>query len=266
MTKYHDHSDATIGYMEGYLPNIHHSKEVFAHFHVTKSKKKVAEALRKQLSEDLRLGRESIQGWRSLLNAVKTHRIMQDRQTIEFEVQAKFSEESDFNFVKMHLLTHFSNHIRQLGHLSKVSSELPEHAMMDIKAAYRISNRNEVTKQILHTNTRRDFFAFRNLNHHAQMLCLGDNTTPNKLPAVRMLKGICTDVKTLSELSAWCGLSKEWLQTLIVWSFKCFSDIPIFVDNDEAFAHLGEGTDTRYSAAALLVVNFQGHEEDVHVV
>jgi hypothetical protein len=266
MTKYHNHTDATIGYMEGYLANFHRSKEVFARFRATKSKKKVAEALRKQLSEDLRLGRESEPGWRSLSNAAKTRRIEQDRQTIEFEVQANLSEESDFNFVKMHLLTHFSHHIRQLGHLSNVSSELPEHAMMDIKAAYRISNRNEATEQILRTNTRRDFFAFRNLNHHAQMLRLGDNTTPNKLPAVRKLKGIRTDVKTLSELAAWCGLPKGWLQTLIAWSFKRFSDIPIFVDNDEAFARLGEATYTRYTAAALPVANFQGDEEDVHVV
>ncbi|KAF8533230.1 hypothetical protein BDD12DRAFT_899866 [Trichophaea hybrida] len=215
------------------------------------SKKKVAEALRKQLSEDLRLERESEPGWRSLLKAAKTCRIEQDRQTIEFEVQGNLSEESDFNF---------------LGHLSNVSSELPERAMMDMKAAYRISNRNKATELILRTNTRRDFFAFRNLNHHLQMLCLGDNTTRNKPPAVRKLKGIRTDVKTLSEHAAWCGLPKGWLQTLIAWSFKCFSDIPIFVDNEEAFARLGEATYTRYTATALPVANFQQDEEDVHVV
>jgi hypothetical protein len=125
MTKYHNHTDATIGYMKGYLANCHHSKEVFARFRATKSKKKVAEALRKQLSEDLRLRRESEPGWRSLSNAVKMRRIEQDRQTIEFEIQANLSEESDINFVKMHLLTHFYHHIRQLGYVSNVSSKLP---------------------------------------------------------------------------------------------------------------------------------------------
>jgi hypothetical protein len=98
------------------------------------------------------------------------------------------------------------------------------------------------------------------------MLRLGDNTTPNKMPAVQKLKGICRDVKTLSELAAWCGLSEGWLQTLIAWSFKCFSDIPIFVDNDKAFAPLGEVTNTRYTADALPVANFLADEDNVHVV
>jgi hypothetical protein len=105
------------------------------------------------------------------------------------------------------------------------------------------------------------------------MLRLGDNTTPNNLPAVRKLKGIRTDVKTLSELTSWFGLPKGWLQTLIAWSFNRFSDIPIFVYNDEAFVNndksfvrLGKATYTRYTAAALTVANFQGDEEDVHVV
>jgi hypothetical protein len=145
MTKYHNYTDTTIRYMEGYLANFHCSKEVFAHFHETKSKKKVAEALRKQLLEDLRLGKESERGWRSQAKAAKTNRIEQDRQMIKLQVQANLSEKSDFNFVKMHLLTHSSHDIRQLGHLSNVSSELLEHTIMDMKAAYCRSNRNEAT-------------------------------------------------------------------------------------------------------------------------
>jgi hypothetical protein len=90
------------------------------------------------------------------------------------------------------------------------------------------------------------------------MLRLGDNTTPTKLPAVQKLKGICTDVKTLSELTAWCGLPKGWVEMLNAWSFKHFSDISNFVDNNKAFACLGEVTYTCYTAAALPVANFQG--------
>jgi hypothetical protein len=72
---------------------------------------------------------------------------------------------------------------------------------------------------------------------------------------------------TFSELAAWCGFPKEWHQMLIAWSFERFSDIPIFIDNDETFAHLGEAIYTRYTAAVLTVANFQGDEEDdVYVV
>jgi hypothetical protein len=139
--------------------------------------------------------------------------------------------------------------------------------MMDINAAYHTSNRYGTTEQILYTNTSRNFFAFQNLNHHPQILCLGDITTPNKLSLVRKLKAICTDVKPLSELAAWCGLPTEWLQMLITWSFKHFNDMPIFVDTDEVFACLGEATYTRYTAAAALpVANFQGGEDDVRIV
>jgi hypothetical protein len=98
------------------------------------------------------------------------------------------------------------------------------------------------------------------------MLCLGDNTTPKKLPVVGTLMGICTDIKIHLELAVWCELPKEWLQMLIAWSFKNFSDISILVDNDEVFAHLGEAIYTCYTAATIPVANFQEHEEDVHVV
>jgi hypothetical protein len=53
---------------------------------------------------------------------------------------------------------------------------------------------------------------------------------------------------------------------LIIWSFKRFTNIPIFVDNDEAFACLGEATYICYTAATLPVANYQGDEEDVHIV
>ena len=178
MTKYHNHTHATIGYMESYFANFQHSKEVFTRFCTTKSEKKIAEVLKKQLSEDLRLGRESEPGWKSLLNAAKTRPIEQDRQTVKLKVQANLSEESVFNFVTMHLLTDFSNHICQHGHLSIVNTKLLEHAMMDINTAYHILNRNKVTEQILHMNTERDFFVFQNLNHHPQMLQLDYNTSP----------------------------------------------------------------------------------------
>jgi hypothetical protein len=53
---------------------------------------------------------------------------------------------------------------------------------------------------------------------------------------------------------------------LIAWSFKHFSNISIFVDINTAFAYLNEVTYTCYTAAALLVANFERNEEDVHVI
>jgi thiaminase len=67
------------------------------------------------------------------------------------EIAQHLVHELDFNFVKMHLLNHVSDHIRQLGNLLNVSSELPEKAMMDIKQVYLQSNRHEAPFQILRT-------------------------------------------------------------------------------------------------------------------
>jgi len=44
-------------------------------------------------------------------------------------------DESDFNFVKIHLLDHFSDHIHQHGNLLDLSSELPEQTIKDLEKA-----------------------------------------------------------------------------------------------------------------------------------
>jgi hypothetical protein len=64
---------------------------------------------------------------------------------IESEIAQHFVNESDLNFVKMHLLNHFSDHICQLHNLLNVTSELPEKVMMYFKEAYRQSNPHKVT-------------------------------------------------------------------------------------------------------------------------
>jgi len=59
--------------------------------------------------------------------------------------------ESHFNFVKMHLLSHFSDHIRQFGNIPKYSTEFGELAYKEqIKDGWRGSNKNDVERQILH--------------------------------------------------------------------------------------------------------------------
>jgi len=51
--------------------------------------------------------------------------------------------ESHFNFVKMHLLSHFSDHICQFGNIPMYSTEFGELAHKDqIKDGWRCSNKN----------------------------------------------------------------------------------------------------------------------------
>jgi hypothetical protein len=118
----------------------------------------VTEALKKQISQDLRFEKGSELGWRSLLNAVMTYCIKQYTKTIEFELQANLRMESDLNFVQMNLLTQFSNHMYQLSHLSNVWSKLLEHVVINLQTAYHVLNKkrsncadsaNEYTKNLL---------------------------------------------------------------------------------------------------------------------
>jgi len=52
MAQYWYHPEATIQYMENYLEEFHHHKDIVSRFGSSKSTKKVSEALKKQLTLD----------------------------------------------------------------------------------------------------------------------------------------------------------------------------------------------------------------------
>jgi hypothetical protein len=135
--------------MENYLEEFHCHKDVFSQFRASKTTKKVLEALKMQLTLDKQEERESDHAWNNLSAAAKRCWVDEDKTQIESEIAQHLVNESNFNFVKIHLLNHFSDHIRQLGNLLNLSSELPEKAMMDLKQAYRQSNGHEAAFQIL---------------------------------------------------------------------------------------------------------------------
>ena len=109
--------------------------------------------------------------------AEKRCHVDEDIMQIELEIAQHLVDKSDFNFVQMHYLNHFSDHIRQLGNLLNVSSEIQEKVMMDLKQAYRQSNHHEAAFQIRRTKARNEVFHFLELNAMLQniiatMLCL----------------------------------------------------------------------------------------------
>jgi len=76
--------------------------------------------------------------------------------------------ESHFNFVKIHLLSHLSDHTRQFGNIPMYSSkfgELPHKEQ--IKDGERRSNKNDVERQILHSYCRQHAIRMRPLNLHS---------------------------------------------------------------------------------------------------
>jgi len=126
MAHYRYHTEATIEYMENHLEEFHSHKDVFSRFRPGKCTNKVSKALKKQFNLDKQEERESDPAWNNLSAAAKCSRIDEDEAQIESETAQHLAHESAFNFVMMHLLNHFSDHIRQLCNLLNGSSELTE--------------------------------------------------------------------------------------------------------------------------------------------
>jgi hypothetical protein len=79
---------------------------------------------------------ESDSAWSNLAVSAKRRRVDEDKTQIQSEIAQHLVNKSDFNFMKMHLLNHFSDHIRQLGNHLNVSSELSETGILDHKQVY----------------------------------------------------------------------------------------------------------------------------------
>jgi len=73
--------------------------------------------------------------------------------------------ECHFNFVKMHLLSHFSGHRCQFGNIPMYSTEFGELAHKEqIKDGWRRSNKTDVERQILHSDRRQHAIQMSLLN------------------------------------------------------------------------------------------------------
>lgn len=100
--------------------------------------------------------------------------IDEDRLQSWSEVAQHLVNESDFNFVRMHLLNHCFDNTRLLGNLSTASSQLPQRAMMELKLAYRQSNFYEAAFQNLRTKAQRKLFQFGAVSANTEKSCCNE--------------------------------------------------------------------------------------------
>jgi len=84
----------------------------------------------------------------------------QERQQVVQEVLSQ----ADFNFPKIHLLSHDNTQIRDFGSLPQYSTEVTEVMHKPLKDAYRRSNHVNATDQILDIITREYALRIRELN------------------------------------------------------------------------------------------------------
>jgi Plavaka transposase len=266
MSQYRSHTDATLQYMSNYLDDFHSHKDVFKRFRAGKTSKKLAAALRTQLSAERALERDNDETFRRLSKNAKDRCLEEDRIGVETEVEAALKQESHFNFVKMHLLAHFTEHIRDLGHLSNFSAELPEALHRDLKNAFRHSNKINTGPQILRSISRKQAFDYRELNTEAvKRYPAGSNPPP--VARNRRLQNKRTDVRTLCDLAAWCSMSVADLQNHIAWCLKRFYDWDEYVTCETSFQLLYDAKYERYDSVIIPVPSFQDVDtQDVHII
>jgi len=144
MPQYRSHTPKMIAYMEEYLDRFHRMKDIFLEFRVSKRTRAKVDKQRKELRHQRAQSnmRVAPSKWR--------RRLEDDRDEENELCTDMIHTESHFNFVKMHLLSHFSDHIRQFGNIPMYSTEFAELAHKEqIKDRWRCYNKNNVERQIL---------------------------------------------------------------------------------------------------------------------
>jgi len=153
-------------------------------------------------------------------------RIRDDDRNEENELRMdmiQVNAESHFNFVKMHLLNHFCDHIRQFGNIPMYSTEIGELThKTQIKEGWRQSNKNDAARQIVHSYGHQHAIRTRLLNleslqHRgegltAEVLKNLDRTTHTVSQPVicrRIMKGRQDDVSNLDYFSRISGVSLD---------------------------------------------------------
>jgi len=131
--------------------------------------------------------------------------------------------ESHFNLIKMHLLSHLCDHIRQFGNIPMYSTEIGDLApKTQITERWRQSNKNDAARQIVHSYGCQDAIRMRLLNlqslknHGADrspdVLKHLDRTTSMVSPPVicrRIFKGRRGDASNIVDFSRISGVSLE---------------------------------------------------------
>jgi len=224
MAQYRSHTPDTIAYMEEYLDQFHRMKDIFLEFRVTKGIQAKVDKQRKEIRRQRARMRERVA-------TSQRRRMRNDDPDKEDELRMDMIHgESFFNFIKMHLLSHFCDHTRQFGNIPMYSTEIGELAhKTQIKEGWRQSNKNDATRQIMHSYGCQHAIQMRLLNLQSLKNC-GADLSPNvlkyldrttsmvSLPVMcrRLLKRRGGDVSHIVDFSRISGVSFEIIYRALI--------------------------------------------------
>jgi hypothetical protein len=161
------HDDATLSYIEDALRRIHTFKDVFLLGQAGKKAKAKANALRTKLVKKGEVDEETnAETW----TPSKKRRKMNAWQVdISHEIDVSKQLDADFNFLKIHLMSHWVEQIRRYGALQQYCAERYEQAhKTNLKDGWNASNHNlNYLPQVITFQRRILCFRIRELNLQA---------------------------------------------------------------------------------------------------
>ena len=175
ISQYTSHTDETIEYLEQYLKAFHDHKDVLKEYRRDKSTaRKVREVTARIRGENTEiLNQHCIPG----ATAAKRRSIADEqRRDLDGMIADIYDDNVYFNFVKIHLLSHFGDHIRRFGNIQMYSTDSGKtnHKTM-VKEGYQLSNKSNGSHQILQTYARLDSFKIHEMNIQAVLPHLIEN-------------------------------------------------------------------------------------------
>jgi len=139
--RYKSHDDATLSYMEDALHRFHTFKDVFLLGRASKKAKAKANALRMELVKKRMVNEETnAETW---TQSKKRREMNAWQDYISHEIDVSKELDADFNFPKIHLMSHWVEQIPRYGALQQYSAERHEQAhQTNLKDCWNASNHN----------------------------------------------------------------------------------------------------------------------------
>jgi len=165
--RYKSHDDATLSYTEDALHRLHTFKDVFLLRRAGKKAKAKANALRKELVKKRKVDKETnAETWTP---SKKQREMNAWRDYISHKIDVSKQLDADFNFPKIHLMSHWVEQIRRYGALQQYSAERHEQAhKTNLKDGWNASNHNlNYLPQVITFQRRILCFEIRELNLQA---------------------------------------------------------------------------------------------------
>jgi hypothetical protein len=147
MAQYPSHTENTLEWMEKYLKDFHQYKEVFREFRRSKA---TTEEAREHARDVRETQQQELEDFESLTATQRKHLEKEMRLELQGEIEDVHRGSSHFNFVKMHLITHYQSHVKRFGNIRMYSTEVTEVShKLYIKDGYHRSNHRDASQQIL---------------------------------------------------------------------------------------------------------------------